>query len=80
VVSVPATGPKGRRFEPGQGDRFLRAIKIRSKLFFGWEVKPDVLCHKIFRRVKDFLSPIGTDRLNSHFLHLFSYSLQRFLC
>jgi hypothetical protein len=30
VVSVLATGPKGRRFEPGLGDGFLRAIKIRS--------------------------------------------------
>jgi hypothetical protein len=30
VVSVLATGPKGRGFEPGQGDGFLRAIKIRS--------------------------------------------------
>jgi hypothetical protein len=30
VVSVLATGPKGCRFEPGQGDGFLRAIKISS--------------------------------------------------
>jgi hypothetical protein len=30
VVSVLATEPKVRRFEPGQGDGFLRAIKIRS--------------------------------------------------
>jgi hypothetical protein len=30
MVSVPATGPKVRGFEPGQGDGFLRAIKIRS--------------------------------------------------
>jgi hypothetical protein len=30
VVSVLATGPKGRVFEPGQGDGFLRAIKMRS--------------------------------------------------
>jgi hypothetical protein len=30
VVSVIATGPKVRRFETGQGDGFLRAIKIRS--------------------------------------------------
>jgi hypothetical protein len=33
VVSVLATGPKGRGFEPGQGDSFLRAIKIRSTPF-----------------------------------------------
>jgi hypothetical protein len=30
VFSVLATGPKGCRFEPGQGDGFLRAIKICS--------------------------------------------------
>jgi hypothetical protein len=30
VVSVLATGPKGCGFELGQGDGFLRAIKIRS--------------------------------------------------
>jgi hypothetical protein len=30
VVSVFATGPKGCGFEPGQGDGFLSAIKIRS--------------------------------------------------
>jgi hypothetical protein len=30
VVGVLATGPKGCGFEPGQGDGFLRAIKIRS--------------------------------------------------
>jgi hypothetical protein len=30
VVSVLTTGPKVCRFEPGQGDVFLRAIKVRS--------------------------------------------------
>jgi hypothetical protein len=30
VVSVHATGLVGCRFEPGQGDGFLRAIKIRG--------------------------------------------------
>jgi hypothetical protein len=30
VISVLATGPKGRSFEPGQGDGFLKAIKFRS--------------------------------------------------
>jgi hypothetical protein len=39
VVSVLATGTKGRGFKPGQGDGFLRAIKIRSTPSFGWEVK-----------------------------------------
>jgi hypothetical protein len=41
VVSVLATGPEVRRFEPGRGDGFLRAIKIRTTLSFGWEVKPE---------------------------------------
>jgi hypothetical protein len=30
VVSVLATAPKGCGFKPGQGDGFLKAIKIRS--------------------------------------------------
>jgi hypothetical protein len=32
VVSVLATGHKGCGFEPGQGDGFLRVIKIHSTL------------------------------------------------
>jgi hypothetical protein len=55
VVSVLATGPKSCRFKPGQGDGFLRAIKIRSTPSFRWEVKPEVLCRKILRHVKDLL-------------------------
>jgi hypothetical protein len=39
VVSVLANGRKGCGFEPGQGDGFFRAIKIRSTPSFGWEVK-----------------------------------------
>jgi hypothetical protein len=35
VVSVLATGPKGRRFEPDRGDGFLRAIRIRSDRLCG---------------------------------------------
>jgi hypothetical protein len=30
VVSVLSTGPKDCGFDPGQGDGFLRAIKIRG--------------------------------------------------
>jgi hypothetical protein len=60
VVSVLVTGPKVCGFEPGQGDGFLRAIKIRITPSFGWEVKPEVTC-KILRHM-------GMDRLNSHFL------------
>jgi hypothetical protein len=37
VVSVLATGPKGCEFQPGQGDGFLRAIKIRSTPSFGYK-------------------------------------------
>jgi hypothetical protein len=33
VVGVLATGSKGCGFEPGQGDGFLRAIKICSTPF-----------------------------------------------
>jgi hypothetical protein len=56
MVSVLATGPNGRGFKSGQGDGFLRAIKIRSTSSFGWEVKPEVKCRKILRHVKDPLT------------------------
>jgi hypothetical protein len=52
VVSVLATGPKGRGFKPGRGDGFLRAIKIRSTPSFGWEVKQKVPFGKILRHAK----------------------------
>jgi hypothetical protein len=55
VVSVLAAAPKGRGFKPGQGDGFLRAIKIRSAPSFGWEVKPEVPCRT--RRVNS--RPVG---------------------
>jgi hypothetical protein len=69
VVSVLATGPKGCGFEPGQGDGFLRAIKIRSVRSFEWEVKPEVPCRKILRHVKDLVMSHG-NKLNFHFLLL----------
>jgi hypothetical protein len=53
VISVHATGPKGRGFKHGRGDEFLRAIKIRSTRSFGWEVTPEVPRRKISRYVKD---------------------------
>jgi hypothetical protein len=59
VVSVLATGPKVRGFEPGQGYGFLRAIKIRSTPSFGWEVKPEVPCSKTLRHIKDLLKSHG---------------------
>jgi hypothetical protein len=52
VVSVLATGPNGRGFEPSQGDGFLKALKIRSTPSFGREVKPEVPCRKILRHEK----------------------------
>jgi hypothetical protein len=55
VVSVLATGPKVCGFEPGQGDGFLRATKIRNTPSFGWAVKPEVQCSKILQHVKDLL-------------------------
>jgi hypothetical protein len=59
VVSVLATGPKGCGFEPGQGDRFLRVIKIHSTPSFGWEVKLEIPCHKILWHVKELLKSHG---------------------
>jgi hypothetical protein len=47
MVSVLATGSKGRGFKPGRGDGFLRVIKVRSTPSFGWEVKLEVPCCKI---------------------------------
>jgi hypothetical protein len=51
VVSVLATGPKGRGFKPGQ-DGLLRAIKFRGTPSIGWEVKLQDPC-KILWRVKE---------------------------
>jgi hypothetical protein len=48
VVSVLATGPKGRGLKPGRDERFLRVIKIRSTISLGLEVKPDVPCRQDF--------------------------------
>jgi hypothetical protein len=56
VVSVLATVPKVGGFKPGQGDGFLRAIKIRCTPSFGWEVKPEVPCRRILRHVEDPLT------------------------
>jgi hypothetical protein len=53
VVSVLATGFKGHGFKPGQGNAFLRVIKIHSTPSFGWGVKPEVTCHKVLQHVKD---------------------------
>jgi hypothetical protein len=39
VVSVLVTGPKGCGFDPSQGDKFLRVIKIHSTPSFRKEGK-----------------------------------------
>jgi hypothetical protein len=54
VVSVFATGPKGRWFKPGQDDE--RETEIRRTPSLGWEIKPKVLSRKTLRHVKDPLT------------------------
>jgi hypothetical protein len=78
VVSVLATGPKGRRFKPGRGDGFLRAIKIRSTPSFGWEAKPEVPCRK-YDMLKILWGISDSDRQNSNFFAHSSY-LPQCLC
>jgi hypothetical protein len=51
VVSVLATGPKGRRFKLDWGDGFLMVIKFRSTLSFGQAIRLESPCYKILRRV-----------------------------
>jgi hypothetical protein len=67
VVSVLATGPKVRGLEPGQGDGFLRAIKICSTPSFRWEVKLEVPCRKTLRNVKDLLKSLGDEQTKFSF-------------
>jgi hypothetical protein len=52
MVSVLGTGPKVHGFKPGQGNRFLRVIKMSSTPSFGGEVKTEAPC-KILRYVKE---------------------------
>jgi hypothetical protein len=56
MICFPVYNSRG--FEPGQGDGFLRAIKIRSTPSFEREVKPEVP-RKILRHVKDLLKSHG---------------------
>jgi hypothetical protein len=53
AVTALAIVSKGYRFKPGQGNGFLRAIKIHSMPWFGWEVTPEAPYHKILQHVKD---------------------------
>jgi hypothetical protein len=55
VGSVLATGLKGHRFKPGEGDWFLRVIKICSTPSLRWELKLEAPCHKILWHVKNQL-------------------------
>jgi hypothetical protein len=61
VVSMLTIGPKGRGFETGQDDGFLRTIKIRRRPYFGWEVNPGFPYRKILQRVKDLLKSHGDE-------------------
>jgi hypothetical protein len=54
MVSVLATGHKGRGFKPSRRDGFLKAVKIRSTPSFGWEVKPKVRCRRKFSLLRPF--------------------------
>jgi hypothetical protein len=68
VVGVLATGTKGCRFDPGQGNRLLRAI-IHSTSSFWMGNKAGGPMTKDFAACKRTLvSPMGMARLNSHFL------------
>jgi hypothetical protein len=59
VVSVLAIGPKGHRFEPGEGDGFLRAIKFHSAPSCQMGSKAGGPIRKILRHVKDLLKSHG---------------------
>jgi hypothetical protein len=55
---VFAIRPKFAGSNTAESDGFLKAIKILSTTFFGYQVKPSAPC-KIFRHVKD---PLRCDR------------------
>jgi hypothetical protein len=56
MVSVLATGPKIRGFNPSRDYGFLRAIGIRSTPSSGGEIKLSAPCRKILRHVKKITS------------------------
>jgi hypothetical protein len=53
MVSVFAIGHKVRRFKPGKGDGFLRAIKVHSTPSFGGEVNLGAPCHNNLQHIKE---------------------------
>jgi hypothetical protein len=70
MVKVLATGPKVRGFKRGRDDGFLRALKVRSTLSFGWEVKSEAPCRKILRHVKNRLQVWNKILCNTKFSYL----------
>jgi hypothetical protein len=65
MVSVLVIRPNVRRFKPGRGDGFLKAIKMRSMTSFGGEVKPSAPRRKILRQVKSHLQSIDKNTSQS---------------
>jgi hypothetical protein len=59
VVSVLATGPKVRGFEPCQSDGFLRDINTRSTPSSRMGIKAGGPCSKILRHVRTLEVPRG---------------------
>jgi hypothetical protein len=70
VVSVLTTEPKDCGFEPGQGDGFLRAIKIRSTPSSRTRKVP---CRKTLRHVRDPLKSFGDGQAKFSFPSPISY-------
>jgi hypothetical protein len=70
---VLATGPKDRRFEPGQGDGFLRAIKIHStpSSWMGSNGRSHVV--KILQHVKELFKSHGDGQTKFSFPSSISY-------
>jgi hypothetical protein len=66
---VLAIGPKVCGFKPGQGDGFLRAIKICSTPSFEGEEKLEASCRKILRHVKQLLATMNKNSLQGQVHH-----------
>jgi hypothetical protein len=68
VVSMLASGPKACGFEPGQGDCFLRVVKIRStrsSRLVSKAGRSHVV--RFYSMLNNSWSPTGMNRLNFHF-------------
>jgi hypothetical protein len=66
--------------DPAEDNGFLRAIKIRSTLSFGGEVKPSAPRRKILRHVKNYYSMKETlvGKIHAYFSPSFSRFAKRF--